>query len=127
MTLWQLFFVGFLGLIVANTVRSVSPNFSVYASVAVSILLTLASLVYVKPAVSLAMEIINNSRLGDAGTLMLKICSIGVVSTLAADICADFGESAIGTRIILLGKCAIALSVVPVLNLLITSAEEFLS
>lgn len=127
MNLWQMICVGLLGMTVSLVVKQIMPSYAVYASLACSLILTFAALQYAKPALELAVGLSSSSGLGTYGTIMLRIGAIGVVTSFASDICNDAGEAAIGGRISLLGKCAIALTVLPVLKTLVGATEKFLT
>ncbi len=126
MNLWQLVCAGLLGMLISHIVKQIMPSYAIYVSLICSLMLTVAALIYAKPAIELAVGLSSSSGIGAYGTLMLRIGAIGVVTSLASDICNDAGETAIGGRIALLGKCAIALTVLPALKLLVGATEKFL-
>lgn len=126
MNLWQLFAIGIFGMIVSQIVKQIIPSFSVYSSLATSILLTVAALVYIQPVADFAMQLSSGSGLGRIPSVMLKLCAIAVITGLSADICIDAGESAIAGRITLLGKCASIATVLPVIEMIVESTKDFL-
>lgn len=59
-------------------------------------------------------------------SVLLKGCGIGLISDLAAMICADAGESAMGKAVQLLAHAAILLLSLPMLRQLLEILEEVL-
>ena len=114
-------------MIISHTLKQIIPSYAVYVSLICSIMLTVAALIYLKPALELVVGLTTSTRLGSSGRMMLRIGAIGVLTSLASDICVDAGESAIGSRIVLLGKCAVILTVLPLLKVLVDVTESFLN
>ena len=126
MNIFQLIGIGLGGAVIALTVKQINPQFALYTSMATAIILSGCAFGFFSPIVEYAQEL--SSGLGtDAFTsAILRVTAIGAISKLASEICFDAGESAIGGRIELLGKGAIAVSILPVLKSLIKTAESFL-
>lgn len=127
MNLWQLVCAGLLGMIVSHTVKQIMPSYAIYVSMICSIMLSIAALLYLKPVLEFAFGLSTSSCLGSSGVVMLRIGAIGALTSLASDICNDAGESAIGSRVVLLGKCAVMLIVLPMLKALVNATDSFLA
>ena len=57
---------------------------------------------------------------------LLKSMGISLLSSTAADLCRDSGESAVATKLELLGKCEIIVLSIPLLKELLSLAEELM-
>jgi stage III sporulation protein AD len=57
---------------------------------------------------------------------LMKSMGISLLSTTAADLCRDSGESSIANKLELLGKCEIVLLSLPLLKELLSLAQELM-
>lgn len=57
-----------------------------------------------------------DSAVSDKLAVMFKALGVGYLSSLAADLCAESGEKALGKQVELAGKCAICLLALPLLT-----------
>ena len=127
MSIFQLIGVALGGAVAALLVKQVKPDFSVYVSIITAIILTQSAFQLYSPLVKYALELSRRGAVSGYASVILRVTAIGAVTKLACEICTDAGENAIGGRIELLGKGAIAASVLPVLQTIIESAENFLT
>ncbi len=127
MSIFQLIGIALGGAITALLVKQINPHFSVYVSIITAIILTYSAFLFFSPLVTYALELSERGAVESYASVILRVTAIGAVTKLACEICSDAGENAIGGRIELLGKGAIAASVLPVLKTIIESAENFLT
>lgn len=118
--------IAFCGFSVTTLLRQINPAFSVYASAFTAIILTCFAFRYLEPAILYLKSEAENSGIGSYAAIIIKLTAIGIITGIAADICADAGENAIAGRIELLGKAVTAMTVLPVLKGIITAVKELL-
>ncbi len=126
MTLFQLMGIGLGGAVTALLVKQINPTFAVYVSVITSIILTYFAIQYFSPLVVYATELSQKSGIGSYAVIILRVTAIGVITRIGCDICTDAGENAISKGIELLGKGAIAVTVLPVIKSIAEAAQNFL-
>lgn len=127
MNVFQLIGVALGGVIIALTVKQINSGFAVYVAVITSIILTFYAVGYFSPLLEYARELSEGFGMDPFVTVILRVTGIGAISKLACEICSDAGESAIGGRVELLCKGAIAVCILPVLKSLVTAAGNFLT
>ena len=118
--------IALCGFVISGVVKQFAGTFSVYVSAVTSVVLTVFAFEYFRPIVSFLHSFSQNTSVGGYAEIMIKLCAIGAVTSVASDICFDAGESAIASRIELLGKGAAAVTVLPVLENLILNVKDFL-
>lgn len=126
MSIFQLIGIGLGGAVTALLVRQMNPGFAVYVSVITSVILTYFAFQYFSPVISYAAEISEKNNLGAYAAVILRVTAIGVVTKLACELCTDAGENAISAKIELVGKGAIAVTVLPVLKSIVDAVQKFL-
>lgn len=126
MSIFQLVGIGLGGAVTAMLVKQINPGFALYVSVITSVILTYFALQYFSPVLSYASEISQKNNLGDYAAIILRVTAIGVITRLACELCSAAGENAISTKLELVGKGAIAITVLPVLKGLVDAVQEFL-
>ncbi len=126
MSVFQLIGIALGGAVTALLIKQISPGFSVYVSIITAIVLTYGAFELFSPLVGYALELSRDSGMGNYASVILRVTAIGAITKLACEICTDAGESAIGGRVELVGKGAIAACVLPVLKTIIEAAEGFL-
>lgn len=119
--------IALCGFVISGLVKQVNPSFSVYTSAIIALVLTAYAFVYLKPVIAFLSTFCKDSAIGTYADIIMKLTAIGAITGLAAEICSDAGESAIASRIELIGKGAAAFTILPVLERLVTSVKDFLN
>lgn len=113
----QLAGAGLIAALLLSVVRQHSPPFAVALSLAVAV----AVFVFLLPDLVEVVRLVQGYALAGGvaerllGTVM-RVLGIAYLTELAAGVCCDSGEQALGQRIELGGKILILLLAVPVLN-----------
>lgn len=118
--------IAFCGFSVTTLLKQINPAFSVYTSAFTAIILTCFAFRYLEPAIIYLKSEAENSGIDGYAAIIIKLTAIGIITGIAADICADAGENAIAGRIELLGKAVTAMTVLPVLKNIISAVKELL-
>ena len=118
--------IGLCAFVVTGIVKQVNPSFSPYVSIGSAIVLTVLAFGYFRPVISFLVNFSEKSGIGGYADIIIRLTTIGAVTSIAADICSDAGENSIATRIELAGKGAAAFIILPVLENLLSSVKDFL-
>lgn len=108
-------------------IKQIKPEFAPIITISTSIILLTASLILVKPFVEFITETINSTSYGSYMPILLKALGIGLTTQTVADICRDSGESAIASKVELIGKLEIMLISLPLIETVITMSGEILN
>ena len=114
--------IAFIGLVSVSVMRGVKNDFAGLVSVATGILLMGYALSGFYPIIKYIDGITENSGFSLYTETILKAIGIAVVTETAADICRDFGESAIAAKVELAAKSVIILLAMPVVQSLLALA-----
>ena len=130
LTIWIMSFLAVCGLVLAVMlflllIRQFRPELAPPLNLCITLFLTLSAIASIIPLVSYLQEL----ELGKFELYLpylMKSMGISLLSTTAADLCRDSGESAVATKQELLGKCEIVLLSIPLLKELLTLAHELM-
>ena len=106
-------------------IRQFRPELAPPLNLCLTLFLTLSAIAAMIPLISYLQEL----ELGKFDVYLpylMKSMGISLLSTTAADLCRDSGESSIASKLELLGKCEIVLLSIPLLKELLTLAEELM-
>ncbi len=106
-------------------IRRFSPELAPPLTLCLTIFLTLAAVTAMIPLFAYLKEL----ELGTFDTYlpyMMKSVGISILSSTAASLCRDCGESSIASKLELLGKCEILLLSLPLLRELLTLAGDLM-
>lgn len=116
----QIIGIGLLGVLIAVLLKEYRPEFKIYVSIAVGVIIFLIVANNLKDFISLIMSLssklsINNQFI----VILLKITGIAILTEFAVSICKDVGENAIASKIDLGGKVAIIGISIPIITALL--------
>jgi len=107
--------------------RSSKSEYSGFVGVAASLMLLASAVASFMPVLEFADETVHNFGLGTYLPAVLKALGISLVVQFASELCRDFGESALASKLELIGKAEIMLLCVPLIKELLTLASEMMS
>ena len=107
--------------------RSVKNDMAGLVGIAASVILLGAGVVTLTPIIEFVGEITADSGFGKYMSLMLKALGISLAVQFASEICRDSGESALASKLELIGKAEILLLCIPLIKELMALASEFMS
>ena len=96
-------------------IRSLKGEMAVSISLCISVLLVGLSLAVCDPILDFLNNLVKPSSQNYI-TLLLKAVGVSLVASTASDVCRDCGETAIASKVELLGKCEILLLSLPLLE-----------
>ncbi len=114
--------VALTGLVAVSIMRGMKNDFSAFAGIATGLVLLGFALGALYPLIEYIQKITEGSGFSLYIETILKALGIAVVAENAADICRDFGESAIAARVEFAAKSLIMLLALPVVESLLTLA-----
>ena len=112
----------FLGMLL----RQMRPEYGTLLSAASCLLLAAAASSCLIPLISY-LKGLEGGKMSDCIVLLLKALGIGILTQTAAEICRDAGDSAIASKIELLGKAEILVLALPFISELLATARSLLS
>ena len=111
--------VAMIGIVAVSALRGIKNDFSVFAGAAAGLVLLGFAVSALYPIMEYVQKITQDSEFSLYIETILKALGISVIAESAADICRDFGESAIGARVELAAKSLIMLLALPVIESLL--------
>ena len=118
--------VAICGLIFAVTVKQINSGFSAFVSAATGVVLTLYAFRCFEEPITFLREMTADTKVGFYAGTVLKLMAVGLITSVASDLCRDTGENGIAAKIELAGKGASAVIIFPVLEKLMISVKDFL-
>ena len=115
------------GLVGTVLLKKMKEEYSLFISLVVTVLITSSAITVIAPVAKYINDIGNKTDIGTYITLIFKSCGIAIITTLASDICRDCGETALGSKIDLFGKCVLIYMAFPLIQSVFDSAIGILS
>ncbi len=114
--------VALVGLVAVSVMRGLKNDFSAFAGIATGLVLLGFAVGALYPIIEYVQKITEGNGFSLYIETILKALGIAVVAESAADICRDFGESAIAARVEFAAKSLIMLLALPVVESLLALA-----
>ena len=119
--------IGLLVVILSIVFKELQKEYSVMIMIAGGIIITLWGLARIYPVVDYIRELTDSSNISEYFSVILKVLGISFLVQTGADICRDFGEASIASKIEFAGKAVILVIVLPVLKSVIGMGLELLT
>ena len=119
--------VGLIALIIIIILKQYRPEFAIYVSIIVGVLILALAMRKITGVINLLKSIsektyINKQFLG----ILLKITGIAIITEFAVSICSDAGEKAIASKIEMGSKVIIIAMSIPIISSLLELIVEIL-
>lgn len=127
MEIIQIIGIGLTGVIIAGILKEYKPEFKIYVSIVVGIVIFFLAADKLSEFINLIH--ILSSKLNISSSfinILLKITEISILTEFAVSICKDSGESAIASKIDLGGKILILSMSVPIIMSLLETLLKLL-
>ena len=109
--------LAFVVIVAVTVVKQTKPEFAVLVGVAGSILIFFYIIDLLEQAFGIFSYILENTGLNsELFVILLKIIGIGYLTEFSANICADSGNNAVASKILLAGKLVIFVMAIPVIK-----------
>jgi stage III sporulation protein AD len=123
-------FIAVCGLVLAVMlflllIRQFRPELAPPLNLCLTLFLTLSAIAAMIPLLTYLKEL-EMGKFNVYLPYLMKSMGISLLSTTAADLCRDSGESSIANKLELLGKCEIVLLSLPLLKELLSLAQELM-
>ena len=119
--------VGLIVVILSFILKELKKEYSVMIIITGGIIITVWGIIKIFPVVSYMRELTDSSGISEYLSVILKVLGISFIVQTGADICRDFGETSIASKIEFAGKAIILVVVMPVLRSVINMGLELLS
>lgn len=114
--------------LIAKLVRRYTEEQALLLTLLAGVGITAAAVLAVTPVLNeIDMLLTKGGLLPEQTACIAKAAGICFVTQLAADVCRDAGESAVSSAVMLTGKIALILLILPLLHPLLTQLQEVLS
>ena len=107
--------------------KELKPEYSVMLIIAGGIIITLWGIAKIYPVVDYIRELTGSGNIPEYFAVILKVLGISFIVQTGADICRDFGEASVASKIEFAGKAVILVVILPVLRSVINMGLELLS
>lgn len=125
MSIYELLAMGLLSAITVALVKQYKPELALPLAVAAGAIIMVASLRSFLPMFNSLKELAETSGLkGEYFKIMLKALGICYITQFASEVCVDFGQTSLGSKIELCGKLALAAISLPLVISLIKTVTE---
>lgn len=125
MTVYSVILAALAAAVLIVTVKQYKPELALSLGIAAGAVVLTAVVSFAMPLVSQLKSIAENSGIkNEYFILMLKSLGICYITQFAADICTDFGQSSLASKIELFGKVALAAVNLPLIISLINTVSN---
>lgn len=125
MSIYELLAMALLSAIAIALIRQYKPELALPLAVASGAILMVASLKAFLPVFASLKELAETSGIkGEYFKIMLKALGICYITQFASEVCVDFGQTSLGSKIELCGKLALAAISLPLVISLIKTVTE---
>jgi len=107
--------------------KELKKEYSVMIMIAAGIIITLWGLAKIYPVVDYLYELTDSSNISEYFSVIMKVLGISFIVQIGADICRDFGETSLASKIEFAGKAVILAAVLPLLRSVISMSIEMLA
>ena len=116
------------GLVLSLVVGKQAKDFGILLTLAVCVIVCLGAMEFLEPVTALMADLRRLGRLdSEAVEILLKAAGMGLLGELAATLCADAGEGALGKVLHLMTNAAILWLSLPLFRQILTMIEEVLA
>lgn len=116
------------GLVLSLVVGKQAKDFGILVTLAVCVIVCLGVMEFLEPVTALMADLRRLGRLdSEAVEILLKAAGMGLLGELAATLCADAGEGALGKVLHLMTNAAILWLSLPLFRQILTMIEEVLA
>lgn len=127
MEIMQIIGVGMIGVLIAAIFKEYKPEFKIYVSLIVGIIIFFIAADKLLEFINLIMNLSSRLKVSNKFILiLLKITGISILVEFAVSICRDSGENAIASKIDLGGKILILSISIPVITALLETLVSLL-
>lgn len=118
---------GILAVVLCVTIRRIKPESALGISIAAGIIILATVVSMLKPSVEVMTAISESAGInGELVKVLLKALAVCYITTLSADCARDAGETALGAKLELAGRAAIAVISLPVFTSLANLVMQLL-
>lgn len=124
MQVYKIILSALSGLIFIILLKQVKSEYSFASSAVLCVMLTTVALGFLVPVLEYIKSLENTISSGGFIEIMFRCTGVGLLCAFAGEICRDCGESSLGGRIELIGKCVMLSYCLPLLKTVLDYAEK---
>jgi len=118
--------IGLLVVILSLIFKELKKEYSVLIMITGGIIIILWGLAKISPVVDYIRELTDSGNISEYFSVILKVLGISFIVQTGADVCRDFGEASIASKIEFAGKAVILVTILPVLRSVISMGIDLL-
>ena len=122
----KIFGIALITVILSIIFKDIKKEYSVMIIIAGGLVITLWGIMKIEPVVGYINELTGSSGISEYFSVIMKAAVISFIVQIGADICRDFGEASIASKIEFAGKATILAVILPVLRSVINMGIELL-
>ena len=112
--------IGIMALIIAVIIKQYKPEFAIYASIITGAIIIFLVLDKITSIISLLTNLSKKTGINaEYLKILLKITGIAILTEFAVSICKDAGETAIASKVELVGRILIIALSIPIISTLL--------
>ena len=119
--------IGLFVVILSFILKELKQEYSVMLMIAGGIIIIIWGLAKVYPVVNYIRELTDSNNISEYFSVILKVLGISFIVQTGADICRDFGETSIASKVEFAGKAVILAVILPVLKSVVSMGLELLT
>lgn len=114
MDIYQIIGIAVTGAVMCVLLKQHKPEYAVVVAIICSVLLLFKVVDMISPAITTIKELMNKASINESYVkTIIKVLGICYVTELASDSCNDVGQTAIASKVTLLGKVGIVILTLP--------------
>jgi len=118
--------IALIVVVLSFILKELKKEYAVLLMLAGGVIITLWGITQIYPVVGYIRELTGSGNISEYFSVILKVLGISFIVQTGADICRDFGEASIASKIEFAGKAVILVVVLPVLRSVISMGLELL-
>ena len=127
MNVLQLFGAGLVIAVVAVTINAIKPDFTPVVILCGGAVILLAVIPEIEKLIELIQSASEKADINSAYvSIVIRASGIACATSICSSVCRDMGQTAVGTKLELVGRIAIIMTALPAINALLQLIEKTL-
>lgn len=124
--MFKVFGIVIISLFLSQTIKHTKENYSIYISLAVSLLIMLMGITELSTSLEFLSDFGRISGYSDYIVIISKALGVSLITESASEMCIDFGEKQLSGKLEFLGKCEILALSLPIIKDITKILEDLL-
>ena len=114
-------------IVLTSIFKGIKSEYSLFIRIAITFGVSILSLTIFAPILEYIEEITKGTKIYEYLPALIKILGIAIITELTSDICNDFGESGIASRVSLFARAEILALTLPLIKELFSICQEVIN